>query len=145
MPFLLAISLFLLSPVLSAKQDLHLTVNTQVASEGYISLSWNELASSDSMITLEVARDPSFSPLVRRVQLKDQSQVHLSGFSDGDYYARLIVDGTEAQSPPISFRVQHRSLTAAWWLFGLGFVLFTLLVGLVFNFTRPQQQSNPKQ
>lgn len=114
-------------PVLQAGSDL--------VSEGFITLKWKHL-DPDTPVTLRVNPVDGSSASVTDIDLQGQTQVHLSGFRNGEYVARLF----DRQSQPLSnetrFSVRHRSLDQALTLFSLGLALFLLLITLVIRFTR---------
>lgn len=109
-----------------------LSAGTEVATEGYITLSWSNKAA----VNLQVARDQSFHVVLRDINLQGQKQVHLSGFYDGTYYARLLNDEGQLYSNEVSFQVRHRDLRMAWFLFAIGFTLFALMLITLFRFTQ---------
>lgn len=113
-----------------------LQLSDQKVSEGFITLSWNELGEPQP-VTLQVATDSEFNQLIRNINLKGQTQVHLSGFEDGIYIARLL-KGNVALTQPARFEVQHRELSDAVLLFAIGAALFVLLVVTLLRFSRPQ-------
>lgn len=127
-----------------------LQLSDQKVSEGFITLSWNDLGEPQSVtlepqsvtlepqsVTLQVATDSEFNQLIRNIKLKGQTQVHLSGFEDGIYIARLL-KGNVALTQPARFEVQHRALSDAVLLFAIGAVLFMLLVVTLLRYSRPQ-------
>jgi len=120
-----------------------LQLSDQKVSEGFITLSWNELGEPQPValepqpVTLQVATDSEFNQLIRNINLKGQTQVHLSGFEDGIYIARLL-KGNVALTQPARFEVQHRELSDAVLLFAIGAALFVLLVVTLLRFSRPQ-------
>lgn len=120
-----------------------LQLSDQKVSEGFITLSWNDLGEPQSVtlepqsVTLQVATDSEFNQLIRNIKLKGQTQVHLSGFEDGIYIARLL-KGNVALTQPARFEVQHRALSDAVFLFAIGAVLFMLLVVTLLRYSRPQ-------
>ena len=112
-----------------------LRASTDLASEGFITLLWNPLGESVTPVRLQIfdTRQPDL-PL-RDMTLREQTQVHLSGFVDGRYSAQLYSSGQQAIGEPVSFTVQHRDLGVALALFSLGLALFLLLITLVLRFS----------
>ncbi|WP_428634537.1 hypothetical protein [Sedimenticola sp.] len=152
------LGLFLLHP-LSQAEDLgtsrdalpvELSSSTTHSSEGYLTLRWQPMETqfepashSAPLANLQVARERTFASLVRDIQLsvlsvQQQKQVHLSGFNDGTYFARLVDGDQRVLSNAVSFQVQHRDLKTAWGLFGAGLLLFALLLISIINFTRQE-------
>lgn len=115
-----------------------LSADAQKVSEGYITLSWNNLDSAQP-VTLQVGVDPQLLQLERSIYLQGQNQAHLSGFSNGEYYARLVGTDGLVLSNSVHFQVQHRDLGTATLLFCLGAVLFVFLVVSLMRFTHSTQ------
>ena len=111
-----------------------LVASAQKVSEGFIALSWKDLG--EGSVTLQVAADSEFTRLTRSLQLAGQDQVHLSGFADGVYFARLLDNAGASLSNTVRFEVEHRSLRSASLLFSVGAALFGFLVVTLFRFTR---------
>lgn len=114
----------------------------QKVSEGFIGLSWKQLSGQES-VRLQIASDPEFAHLVRELTLQGQNKVHLSGFENGKYFARLVASNGESLFNSVQFEVAHRDLRTAFVLFALGAGLFVLLLAtlLRFSYFTPQQQS----
>ena len=110
-----------------------LIASAQKVSEGFIALSWKDLGET---VTLQVAEDAEFARLTRSLQLTGQQQVHLSGFEDGVYFARVLDNTGSSFSNTVRFEVEHRSLRSASLLFSVGAALFGFLVLTLFRFTR---------
>jgi hypothetical protein len=129
-------------PELNPQENV-IVASASAVSEGFITLSF-EGYPKEEPVHIQISSDPQFQNLVRDIKLKAQSQVHLSGFNDGDYYARIvpIVSSSAASSADQStmhsthFKVEHRDLKSATLLFGLGAALFVILVVSLFRFTR---------
>jgi len=112
-----------------------LTVSTDLATEGYVTLNWDDFEGDEVSVNLQVATDQSFQTLVRDLKLRGQKQVHLSGFTDGSYFVRLVDDERQLLTNEVSFQVKHRDLQMAWLLFAVGLVLFVLLLFSIIRFT----------
>lgn len=117
---------------------MHLTASTETSQEGFLTLAWSGVG-SEPAVSLELALDQAFTKMARTVPLNSQvlekGQVHISGLQDGEYSARLVSESYAAQSNVIAFRVQHRDLSTALWIFALGAILFVALVAMVFRFS----------
>ncbi len=120
-----------------------LQTSTELATEGYLGLSWQPASGSadDRRISLQVATSPNFESIFASYNLVQQQQVSLSGLADGDYFARLLDHTQTPVSNVASFRVQHRDLAAAWLLFALGAALFSLLLGILLNLQKRARQN----
>ena len=111
-----------------------LSASAQKVSEGFINLSWKDLDTSS--LILEVGTDAEMRDVTRTLTLVGQNQVHLSGFEDGVYFARLQDGAGTTLSNTIRFEVEHRSLQSASLLFAIGAGLFAFLLVTLFRFTR---------
>ena len=87
-------------------------------------------------VTVQVSTDPQAQQLVRSLSLQGQSQVHLSGFDNGVYFARLLNRGDVPLTRATRFEVQHRALPDAMVLFAIGAGLFVFLMVTLLRFTR---------
>lgn len=112
-----------------------LQLDRELSTEGFITISWNNLTSRSS-VELQIALDQSFNKFVHKINLFNQDSVHLSGFKDGVYYARLIESNTNQVSNISSFTVKHRNLDSALNFFILGAALFLFLIATLFRFTQ---------
>lgn len=113
--------------------------SSPVVSEGFITLSFDEYIESrpeQEPVHIQISSDAQFHNVVRNLSLTAQAQVHLSGFSDGDYYVRLLSPAGQSVGQPTKFSVEHRNLTSATLLFGLGAALFFVLVSCLIHFTQ---------
>jgi hypothetical protein len=129
-PFLVQLS----SASDSAPLQTTLELSSNHVSEGFITLSWKDMGRID-VVELVIASDPDFHHVMRRLSLASQHQVHLSGFSDGSYYARLLDANGNVLAPDAGFDVTHRNLGLASMLFALGAGLFVFLLVTLFRFT----------
>lgn len=104
-------------------------------------MSWKDLGNANSYtpVNLQVAADNNFHHLVRDLTLHAQQQVHLTGFPNGVYFARLLDQHGRSLTHSTHFEVRHHNLQTAWVLFSVGFVLFTLLLFVVMRFTRQKK------
>ena len=113
--------------------------SASVVSEGFITLNFDNYAQSlpaREPVHIQVSSDAQFQNPVRDLTLTAQSQVHLSGFNDGNYFARVVSSAGQTIGRPAEFSVVHRDLTSATLLFGLGAVLFFILITCLIRFTR---------
>jgi|GEM_PF-2376854 len=120
-----------------------LTVNTELSKEGFVTLSWDlqrDAQNNATPVNLQISKDAAFSHRLRELQLPQQNKVHLSGFENGLYYARLVGEQQQPLSAIIQFRVQHHSLKNAFLLFGIGLLLFIILLVCLLQFTRKHAQ-----
>jgi len=118
-----------------SNQTAILLPDPQTVTEGYITLSWNELGENQPVV-LQVATDAGLQKVIRSLHLQGQAKVHLSGFGDGVYYARLAAPDGQWLSAPARFEVQHRDLGLASLLFAIGAGLFCFLLATLFRFNR---------
>ena len=132
---LLIITVFLHPSLVNSDVKQSLTVSADIATEGYITLSWKKKENLQSPFQLQVATDPSFSSLLRNLTLQEQEKVHLSGFTDGAYYVRLLDDQHQILTNKVEFQVKHRDLQSAWLLFATGLTLFIALLVSIYRFT----------
>lgn len=112
-----------------------LSTSDHKVSEGYIGLSWKQLPEVTA-VQLQVGFDADLEQVIRSPVLTGQQQVHLSGFADGVYFARLVDGSGDVLSNTVSFEVEHRPLRAASLLFAIGAALFCFLVITLFRFAR---------
>mgnify|MGYP003642562501 FL=1 len=124
----------LISSVLNAENQQSPKLDRQLSTEGFITISWDDLDYS-SPLEIQLAMDPSFNQLVRRIKLLNQNSVHLSGFSDGLYYVRLIEDNARIIGEVSTFTVKHRQFTDAIKLFVLGALLFVFLLATLYRYS----------
>lgn len=115
--------------------DVSITASAERVTEGFITLEFQGLPAAEPF-QLQVSTDPRFEKLLHNLKLVAQSQVHLSGFDDGDYFARVISPSGQPSASTAQFSVAHRDLNTATGLFGLGAVLFVLLVACLIRFTQ---------
>ncbi|MGB3620722.1 hypothetical protein FT643_12975 [Ketobacter sp. MCCC 1A13808] len=117
-------------------QENVILANASSVSEGFVTLSFEEYSKQEQPVRIQISSDSQFQHLVREFTLTSQSQVHLSGFNDGDYFARIVSPIGQPVGKPAQFAVAHRDLTSATLLFGLGAALFAILVVCLFRFTQ---------
>ncbi len=105
----------------------------QTSSEGFFSLSWNTYISNDNsnQMTLEIAAAQDFSKQTHRIDVSLQDKIHLTGFGEGVFYARLIDPDGNVVSSVARVDVKHHPLSRATALFFLGAVIFIGLVSYI--------------
>lgn len=126
---IVAIITLLLTSALSSSNSSSfqtLTIDRKISTEGFVTISWNK-SNSSAPIQLHLAADSSFTQLLQKINLVNQSSVHLSGLKNGKYFVRLF-DDADQMSNVVSFQVEHRQLADALKFFALGAVLFFALV-----------------
>jgi len=79
--------------------------------------------------TLEISSDKTFNNISHKINISYQDTIHLTGFSNGKYYIRLLDDSGERVSNISQVDVEHHSMNRVWTIFTLGAILFALLVG----------------
>lgn len=125
-----------------AGQPLRLSSSVETSMEGFLTLSWSK-SDALSPAVLELAADNRFKKTIRSVPLNSQivekAQVHISGLSDGDYFARLLAEDASPVSDTVVFRVQHRDLGTALSIFAIGAALFITLIAVVIRFAYTEQ------
>jgi hypothetical protein len=110
--------------------------------EGYFVLSFDDYSKNYDVLEIFQLRkndsdDKAFTG--QTFNITGQRQATLSGFADGIYQARLVdSQGNKAPVLIAEVYVQHRSLTQALILFGIGLMAFILLTGLLLRFNRSE-------
>lgn len=118
---------FLSAPALA--QDA-LQVGDNGSSAGYVTLVWPD--AEGASFTLEEQSGEGWTTLYEG----SARATTLSGLSNGTYVFRLSSDGAGAPSV-LTFEVAHHPLSRALMFFGLGAVLFLILLFILFT-ARPQ-------
>ena len=128
----------------SPQEDFALASSSDLSTEGYMTFSWSlsDAGSPDHPSPLlQVATNPQFEPVVRQFPLHplnlEKAQIHVSGFHDGAYYARIGETNNTALSNVIQFQVKHRNLSAAFFIFSIGLLLF---IGMCISLLRFSQR-----
>ncbi len=138
--FCLCVCSFLVQAELKPNpQEPVILASSPLVSEGFITLSFDDYAKSrpeQEPVHIQIATDSRFQNRVRDLTVTAQSQVHLSGFNDGDYFARIVSSAGQIVGQPAEFSVVHRNLTSATLLFGLGSALFIFLISCLVRFTQ---------
>lgn len=79
---------------------------------------------------LKISSDQSFSQVSHTIKIHStQRAVSLTGFSDGDYYARLLDANNNPVSDTVTVTVEHHSMFKVWIIFISGATLFLILIG----------------
>lgn len=120
-----------------------LAVSSDLSQEGFLTLSWQKVPSLSNTSELQVGGDSEFHDLIRvvplNVQVVEKSQIHISGLTDGVYYARLTTGGGDPLTDVVRFEVQHRELGTALLIFFIGAALFVALIVVVLRFAATEQ------
>jgi len=115
-----------------------LKTSTDLATAGYFQLSWNGSDSQNSY-QLQQSADASFASPITIYNGTDTASV-LSGLSDGAYHYRVLDQKGEA-SNIITVEVTHHSLNKAFAFFGLGALMFVILVVVLVSASRTKDPS----
>lgn len=101
--------------------------DSKLSTAGYFQLSWQD--DSAHSFQLQQATRADFREAVTLYQGSDQATV-ISGLPDGDYFYRVANENHQL-SKPIKVSVKHHSLSKALAFFGLGAVMFVIMVSLL--------------
>ncbi|HEY9031112.1 MAG TPA: hypothetical protein VIM93_07110, partial [Kangiella sp.] len=82
---------------------------------------------------LQLSTSESFSPELQRLDVTHQDKVHLTGYDDGTYFLRLLDEQQNILSNVASVTVTHHSFARVWLVFGIGAVMFTILIGYMIS------------
>jgi len=132
---LLLILIIFPASLVAAPMTSSLAVNTELSKEGFVTLNWDAQNNATS-VNLLISTDAAFTHRIYDLPLPGQNKVHLSGFEDGLYFARIVGEQLQPLSATVQFRVQHPSLNNAFLLFGIGLLLFLLLLACLLRFIR---------
>lgn len=116
-----------------------LSASESVSNTGYFHLTWSP-ASPDAatrQYELQQANDPQFSEPVTILTGPDRASV-ISGFADQVYFFRVREHQGTAWSTPVRVEVKHHSLTRALGFFGLGAIVFALMLGVLLGGMRSE-------
>ena len=80
-------------------------------------------------VTLEVSNQKMFNNISHKIDISYQDSIHLTGFSDGVYYIRLLDKSGDQVSNISQVNVKHHSMGRVWIIFSMGAILFVLLIG----------------
>ncbi|NVJ62028.1 MAG: hypothetical protein HWE27_16680 [Gammaproteobacteria bacterium] len=114
---------------ISAATALELRPKQQSSSEGYYTLRWED--SGKEITTLEMSPSSDFGTIETQYNVVGMSQISVTGYTNGQYYFRLVDSNGVAVGNPASVTVEHRSLEQALQLFGVGCLLFLILVSIL--------------
>tara|TARA_R110000772_G_scaffold55236_11_gene126030 strand:+ start:638 stop:1105 length:468 start_codon:yes stop_codon:yes gene_type:complete len=114
---------FLLTTSQSCLAEILLNTDSELSTEGYFVLSWQ--SNADAPLTLQQASSANFLR-VKTTSLPVNGAITITGLENGNYFFRVI-SATE-QSQVVQIQVRHHSLLRAFSFFGLGLMLFTILV-----------------
>lgn len=106
-----------------------LSSDTTLSSEGYFVLSW-DLSNPELETVLQQSSNLDFADAFSRT-LYESGAITITGLPDGDYYFRLLQDGSPVGAPLV-VTVSHPSLERALGIFFIGCFLFATLVIAIF-------------
>lgn len=101
--------------------------DTELSTAGYFQLNWQD--ESEQSFLLQQSSQADFHDPITLYQGPDQATV-ISGLPDGDYYYR-VANEDHQWSKPVKVTVKHHSLTKALGFFGLGAIMFIVMVTLL--------------
>lgn len=104
-----------------------LSSDTEEASSGYYTLSWEARAAG---VELQEADNPDFSNARTLYRGHDTASL-ISGKTDGDWYYRLRAQDQAQWSEPVKVIVAHHDLNQAFGFLGLGLVVFLATLALI--------------
>lgn len=107
---------------------LQIEVDNNPASAGYYQLSWDN--PNERPIELQEALDADFDT-ARTLWRGPAESRFVSGKSDGEYFYRLRYLGNDHKTtwgPVTRVEVEHHSLQQAGWWFGLGLMVFIIIL-----------------
>jgi len=107
--------------------------STDLATAGYFQLSWGS-TDSNMAFELQQSADPSFATYKTIYQGADAASVR-SGLSDGTYHYRVL-DDVGGTSNTVTVKVMHHTLSKAFGFFGLGALMFVILVVVLVSASR---------
>lgn len=126
--------------------EFELTPHEQSSNAGYFSVEWNSLTtnqSEDEQVLLDsayeapkylqLATNEGFSPELQLLDIGYQDKIHLTGYDDGTYFLRLLDEQQNVLSNVASVTVAHHSYKRVWLVFGIGAVMFVILIGYMIS------------
>lgn len=126
--------------------ELQLEPSEQDSNAGYFSVEWNRSntnqidpeqvlidSAGKTPLYLQLSTSESFSPELQRLDVTHQDKVHLTGYDDGTYFLRLLDEQQNVLSNVASVTVTHHSFARVWLVFGIGAVMFTILIGYMIS------------
>jgi len=112
-----------------------LNSDTKLSTAGYFQLSWQD--DTGQSFQLQQAPHPTFEDAVTLYDGSDRATV-ISGLPNGDYFYRVRSDDG-LWSDTLKVSVKHHSLAKALGFFGLGAVMFIVMVVLLINGIRRKE------
>jgi hypothetical protein len=106
---------------------------------GHVRLTWELVANREVEVQQSTRADFSDAFTVYRGY---EGATFLSGFDNGTYYFRARAEGG-GWSEPVSLTVSHHSLRLAFFLFGVGAIVFLLTVLVVVKGARQSTTHSP--
>ncbi|ACV27464.1 hypothetical protein [Kangiella koreensis] len=126
--------------------ELKLEPSEQDSNAGYFSVEWNSsntnqidpqrvlIDSADkSPLYLQLSTNESFSPQLQLLDVTHQDKIHLTGYDDGTYFLRLLDEQQNVLSNVASVTVTHHPLARVWLVFGIGALMFVILIGYMIS------------
>lgn len=126
--------------------ELELKPLEQDSNAGYFSVEWSRSNTSQidpkqvlidsaekSPLYLQLATSESFSPQLQLLDVSHQDKVHLTGYNEGTYYLRLLDEQQNVLSNVASVTVAHHSVLRVWLVFGVGAMMFIILIGYMIS------------
>ncbi|MCW8857208.1 MAG: hypothetical protein OQJ95_07590 [Kangiella sp.] len=126
--------------------ELKLEPKEQSSNAGYFSVEWNTSSTNQidpeqvlidsarkSPLYLQLATNESFSPQLQRLDVTHQDKIHLTGYDDGTYFLRLLDEQQNVLSNVASVTVTHHPLARVWLVFGVGALMFVILIGYMIS------------
>ena len=92
---------------------------------GYATLAWS--SASGKTFELKQKENDQWKIIY---QGQDRATT-LSGLADGTYHYALMTDGQSKADDEVNITIKHHSLTRAWIFFGVGAVMFLILITIL--------------
>lgn len=126
--------------------EFELMPHEQSSNAGYFSVEWNSLTTNQSeneqvLIDsaykapkyLQLATNEGFSPELQQLDITYQNKIHLTGYDDGIYFLRLLDEQQNVLSNVATVTIKHHPLERVWFVFGIGAVMFAILIGYMIS------------
>ncbi len=126
--------------------ELKLEPVEQSSNAGYFSVEWNRSNTNQidpeqvlidsarkSPLYLQLSTSENFSPELQLLDVTYQDKVHLTGYEDGIYFLRLLDEQQNVLSNVASVTVAHHPLERVWFVFGIGALMFVILIGYMIS------------
>lgn len=126
--------------------EFELKPQEQSSNAGYFSVEWNSLTTNQSedeqVLTdsaykapkyLQLATNEGFSPELQRLDITYQDKIHLTGYDDGTYFLRLLDEQQNVLSNVATVTITHHPFERVWLVFGIGALMFAILIGYMIS------------